>query len=340
MIGIYKIENFINHKVYIGKSKQIEYRWKQHIDRSKDLQYKTHLYLAIRKYGLENFDFSILEECSIEQLNEKEKYWIKFYNSTNPLKGYNNTQGGEGGGSYKYDINLIKQKWNEGKIIKIIAEEIGCNQVTISDILKRINLYSEEEIIKRKNLFLSKKVYQYDLQGNFIQEFDSLHKAFQSSGVQIYSINKCCNKEYKNAGNFIWRFYKKNKLNLEEELAKIKCYNLKGEFLKYYSSITEASEDTGVSNGSISAACRKETNRGGKFQWRYIQDETPVKYIPIKLVCQYDLNDNLIQIFPSVLNASDILKVNRKPIEKCLKNNSGIAYNYKWRYKEDYGGFN
>lgn len=340
MIGIYKIENLINHKIYIGQSKQIEYRWKQHIDRSKDLKYKTHLYLAIRKYGLENFKFEIIEECNIDKLNEKEKYWIAYYDSTNPLKGYNNTNGGEGGGSYKYDINLIKQKWENGENLIFISEELKCNPKTVSKILKRIGIYSEEEILKRKYLHISKKVYQYDLQGVFLKEFNSLYQASISTGVQSHCINKCCNKTYKNAGNFIWRFYKKDKLNLEEELAKIKCYNLKGDFLKYYKSFIEASEDTGVSRANISAACRKQTDRAGKFQWRYIDDTTPLKNIPLKLICQYDLNNNLINIFPSVLNAANITKISRKVIIRCLEKGPNITDKFNWKYKEDYGGFN
>lgn len=340
MVGIYKIENLINHKVYIGQSKQIEYRWKQHIDRAKNLEYKTHLYLAIRKYSLENFKFEIIEECLEDKLNEREKYWIAYYDSVNPQKGYNNTSGGEGGGSYKYDINLVKEKWEEGKDLSTISKELGCNSKTTSEILKRIGLYSEEEILKRKYLHITKKVYQYDLEGNFLKEFDSLHQAENLTGVQTYSINKCCNKEYKNSGNFIWRFYKKEKLNLIEELAKIKCYNLKGDFLKYYPSTAEASKDTGVSEDSIRAACRMVANRGGKFQWRYITDNTPLKNIPIKLIYQYDLNDNLIKIYSSISSVAKELKVDRKPITKCLKNNCGTAYNFKWRYVEDYGGFN
>ena len=87
MIGIYKIQNLINNKVYIGQSKNINSRWRQHrylanID-------DGHLYRAMRKYGIDNFSFSVIEECSISSLNDREEFWIKSYDSTNPEKGYN-----------------------------------------------------------------------------------------------------------------------------------------------------------------------------------------------------------------------------------------------------------
>lgn len=98
MQGIYKITNKINQKCYIGKSKNITERWNYHKTRYNDeREYDKPLYRAFRKYGIENFTFNILEELQEydKESNEKEKYWIKFYNSYE--KGYNGTKGGDGG---------------------------------------------------------------------------------------------------------------------------------------------------------------------------------------------------------------------------------------------------
>lgn len=98
--GIYKIENKINGKIYIGQSVNIEKRWNQHKNASQnalDHGYETHLYRSFRKYGIKNFDFTIIEKCSIQELNEKERYWIRQYNSF--FKGYNLTLGGDSSGT-------------------------------------------------------------------------------------------------------------------------------------------------------------------------------------------------------------------------------------------------
>ena len=94
MIGIYKITNQINGHSYIGLSTHIEDRWDYHKnpynwEREKDKL----LYQAIKKYGIENFSFEILEECSLEELSEKEKFYVAKYNTF--YNGYNMTAGGE-----------------------------------------------------------------------------------------------------------------------------------------------------------------------------------------------------------------------------------------------------
>ena len=76
MIGIYKIQNLINGKIYIGQSVHIQARFNQHKNEAKNGNTRP-LYNAIRKYGIENFSFEIIEECSKEMLNEREIYWIK-----------------------------------------------------------------------------------------------------------------------------------------------------------------------------------------------------------------------------------------------------------------------
>lgn len=93
---IYKTTNKINNKSYIGQTiKSLNERISTHLyyvnDGSNYLFHK-----AIRKYGKENFIWEIICECnSKKELNEKEKFYIKFYNTKTP-KGYNLTDGGEG----------------------------------------------------------------------------------------------------------------------------------------------------------------------------------------------------------------------------------------------------
>lgn len=76
-IGIYKITN-PNNKIYIGQSVNIEERFKKYIKVHNKRQIK--LYNSLQKYGPENHIFEIVEECSLEQLNEREIYWGIVFN--------------------------------------------------------------------------------------------------------------------------------------------------------------------------------------------------------------------------------------------------------------------
>jgi hypothetical protein len=104
---IYKITNKINNKVYIGKTERtsIIYRWKTHL---KNVKHKVnrHLYDSMNHYGVDNFKIEEIEKCnSINELNDREKHWIKFYNSTNRNFGYNMTYGGDGGNTWELNPN-------------------------------------------------------------------------------------------------------------------------------------------------------------------------------------------------------------------------------------------
>ena len=96
---IYKITNKVNGKVYIGQTvKNIEHRFHQHINNALRDQnsYDCALRRAIRKYGVENFSIEEVEECDKPALDEREIYWIQFYDSFH--NGYNLTLGGNSPG--------------------------------------------------------------------------------------------------------------------------------------------------------------------------------------------------------------------------------------------------
>lgn len=79
--GIYKITNIENGMCYIGQSVNIAERWKQHTKRALGCEPITQnkLYPVMSELGPENFTWQIVEECSREKLNEREKYWQEFY---------------------------------------------------------------------------------------------------------------------------------------------------------------------------------------------------------------------------------------------------------------------
>lgn len=99
MIGIYKFTNKITGDSYIGQSVDIRKRYIQHKNRydtfggKTEARENTYFHEMLRHYGFHNFEFEVLEECNRDQLNEKEVYYIRAYNTLYP-HGYNLTRGG------------------------------------------------------------------------------------------------------------------------------------------------------------------------------------------------------------------------------------------------------
>lgn len=92
MIGIYKITNTNNEKVYIGQSTNIEECWKQH-KQAIQTSYKSWYPLARKESdGIDDFTFEVLQQCKVSELDELEDYWVGYYKSY--VNGYNQTKDG------------------------------------------------------------------------------------------------------------------------------------------------------------------------------------------------------------------------------------------------------
>lgn len=112
MIGIYKITKISNGKSYIGQSNNIERRFKEH--QQKGALSRIPLDVAIQKYGIYAFTYEVLEECPLDKLNEREQYWINYYDTVN--NGYNCLPGGD---SQTAGENNGRSKITEADVIEI-----------------------------------------------------------------------------------------------------------------------------------------------------------------------------------------------------------------------------
>lgn len=101
---IYVAENLVNHKRYIGRTKgKLSRRIVEHISAAMTEKENVYFHNAIKKYTASQFVWSSLCHCSsIEELNEKEKYYIALYRTNDSQYGYNLTNGGEGCEGYKH----------------------------------------------------------------------------------------------------------------------------------------------------------------------------------------------------------------------------------------------
>ena len=115
MIGIYKIINLINRKIYVGSAVDIKSRWRKH---KSDLLLNKHhsikLQNSYNKYGVDNFVYEIIEECEKERMIEREQYYIDLYDSFN--KGYNCRPKAE---------NNFGIKWSQETKIKLSKSNTG-----------------------------------------------------------------------------------------------------------------------------------------------------------------------------------------------------------------------
>ena len=83
--GIYKITRLKTGEIYIGKSTDVKKRWGEHAKTAYGVGSIAHsiLHTTIKRDGIENFTFELLEEVPKDKLTEREKYWITFYDSKN-----------------------------------------------------------------------------------------------------------------------------------------------------------------------------------------------------------------------------------------------------------------
>ena len=155
---IYKIENKLNEKKYIGQTvKSLEKRFSQHKHNyNKPYFSQLVLYQAFNKYGIENFSFEEIEEVPNDKLDEREKYWIDYYNSY--YNGYNSTLGGRTVSLYEWDIDDIIEKYHQYKSAREVARIIGCDHSTIDNILNTagVKRYSQAQQKSLGNIILEK----------------------------------------------------------------------------------------------------------------------------------------------------------------------------------------
>ena len=169
---IYKITNMLNNKIYIGQTvKTVAKRFQQHKNNSNKPYFsQIVLYKAFNKYGIENFKCETIEEVENKKLDEREKYWIEYYDSY--FNGYNSTLGGKLIQLYNWDVDDVIERYMVLKSARAVAREIGCDHSCIDDILNSNNV---------KRFTAAQQISQPTVveKGNFKQVFETTTDAAQ-----------------------------------------------------------------------------------------------------------------------------------------------------------------
>ena len=252
-IGIYKITN-PKGKVYIGQSINIEKRFREH--RNSMNKKQTKLYKSFQKYGFINHVFEIIEECLINQLDERESFWKHYY------------------------LNLVNNNWK----LVLFHELYDAGGGPKSNFTKqKIGLANSKPKPQGFGNKISKAIGQYNLNGEFIRKWNSITEAKKQISGDILS---CCQGKQKTAGGFIWRYYVDN-LNIDIDLTNknagvkktdkwiknkyksINQYDMQGNFIKDWESMKQIVKELNYSQSGISNCCRGIYKQANNYIWKF-----------------------------------------------------------------------
>lgn len=300
---IYKIYNDVNDKIYIGQTTMtISYRWYGHKSQIKKHTTTDKLHNAMEKYGIDKFHIEKIKiyQCStkellIEQLDDAEKYYISSFNSY--YNGYNSTKGGRDGVDHQ-----------------------------------------------------RRPVIKYSLYGKYISEYESIEE-LKVEYDSVSTIYDCCMGNCKYAYGFIWH-YKDDDTPLpilsEKEvheatvrylaLYPIDKYDYKGNKIKTYKNINDVLKHENISRAKLMNACAGKVVYIGIYIYRFSCDsfDTYRTYRDKpKLVEQYDLDGNFIQVFESARAAARAIKLKGTQVSAVCNGKQKTAGGYMWKYVED-----
>lgn len=278
---IYITTNLINNKKYIGQHKAKEFEPNKYIGSGKYFE------KAVKKYGKENFKCELLEWCeSLEKLNEKEVYWISYYNAVESKLFYNKTPGGlDGIGrvSCKSEDYTLEVRERMSKSLKGKPSPMKGKPSPLKG--KHLNITPEG----KRNKILKMKGKRHSEESN--KKFAKKRKGIKYSKERNEKIRLTLNKRKKvwtqeeinklisfnnlKKEELLKLFPNKNLYDIDEkrkELGLIKTYKQKikcVELNKSFNSISEAKEWLG--KGDIDNCLRGNQKTAGGYHWEYVK---------------------------------------------------------------------
>ena len=288
--GIYKITNLKNNLVYIGQTVNFGIRRRDHwSDKTND-----DLHNDIQKLGREYFKFEIIEKCDVDQLDEREKYWIEYYDSYN--MGYNNTEGGSGNKlnaknsqcmpvyAYNLDGTFAAEYYSIASAMRTL--NMKSNNITRC-IIHNDNhhhsggfmwrTYKTDQIPAFEKNLGGKSIYCYDLNTRlFVKEYKTVTEA----GIELYGkrtphICSAANGSRKSACGFLWSYEKFERLpddyqGAKRSLQKVYAYDMKTrEFVKEYPNAYQAEIQLNGNKNKISDVILGLRKSWKGFLWSY-----------------------------------------------------------------------
>lgn len=369
MIGIYKITNIDNGKMYVGQSVDLKHRWAEHkCDLNNNKHSNNYLQKSWNSHGADKFVFSIIELCQINQLDEKEIYWInklRTYVGFDDSNGYNLSLGGSGTKQlrpvlrFDLDGNLLDE-WLSPRDASIvlgvdIQDIYGCTSKKYKYRHGYIWIWKSDYIDKTSlNWYLDRKccrrVLQYDKNANVVCTYDSMSIAEKQLG---YCIAQCLLHKTKSCHGYIF-VYEDENIKIDKEYCNqvfsllnnisnhpFYMVNKDGDIVKRYNCQREAIED-GYNERMISECLRGLRNKYKDFLWIYTDnynEDEKYLYIDLYNICEARVDLPIIQIKNGVIiNRYEHLKdipdeYNKANVSSVCKGRKLQYKGYIWKYE-------
>ena len=270
-------------------------------------------FYAIKKYGWNNIQHIILaDNLTSDEADSIEQEYIKKYNTTDNSCGYNLEPGGHGGKHLSNETKQKLSKANSGKNNgrygyryseeerKYMSEHsVWKGRKHTDETRKKISEYAKAHPEKWSRPGAShpmaRAVSQFDMDGNFIKEYITAAEAEKETGVLRSNICTCARGRYNSAGGYIWLYSndvqckqekldkdtvakrtkrKFNTVSVSHRIKKVNQYDLEGNYIKTFKSVTDAQIICGKPNCSgVSAVCRGKIKAAYGYIWRYADGE-------------------------------------------------------------------
>lgn len=290
------ILNTSNNKKYIGSSKNIYQRWQRHKkELKKGSHYNTYLQRSWDKYKEDSFTFSIIEITSLEELIKREAYWCDIlsshsigYNLSAVIAGANVSE------NYKQsqkEKTTNKQKvWLtdlKGNILNVFESHKEASRILettethIHFLTKgKVNIFKRQFLLWNSLYFTQKDidnktkprkgtnmiiVYQFDLKGNFIKQFNSIKQTTIEVGIS--SVKDCLKGKQRQAGGFLWSFSKIPPSYTPPR--ELKQYSLDNQFINSFKTISEAATATNSKPKGIQKVLGGTRSYHNNFIWKW-----------------------------------------------------------------------
>lgn len=266
---IYRIRHKESGRLYIGQTIYgTKRRFTQHVNYAYEENahcYNSHLQKAIRKYGAEAFEIEVVEQCDNELLDERERYWIAYYDTVNT--GFNVALGGSG--TPRYNSQDVLEAWNSGMNVGAIAQKLGMSDRTVSVHLRNMGI-TKDDTRKRAYESIKEKVYKYDLDGNYLGEYPSSADAQKELGKG--GIQQAIDNPERSFCGFLWSKHKAEHVHPYcgfTNKKQVHQYTEDGQYVATYNSVAEASKALGINHTGIVNACNGSSRWSHGYRWSY-----------------------------------------------------------------------